>query len=277
MTEIKPLLEANSPTAVTSQSAQQAEFTIGNNKLRYFGKPDIMAKHSDLIKSNLEIYANSTSPYPLATFAIVLDKPMTILWRDMNEFSPLGSHQYTLSFLEWLHMYRLMAYFGMDLKKYPTVNMLKDFTESKEEEKKTISDVKNKETLIRILDSAFKDRLFYDRKLSNNLFKKLIKDYPDIAKQINYIPVYIDKKYATYADRKTVGNTEIFEKSNPEWLASRIINTTLYAKNIRSHRVSLIPLRWGPDKITFSTSTAVLGLNPGPPPKVTDMLNPIII
>lgn len=211
MTEIKPLLEANSPTP---QSSKNLEFIIGSNKLRYFGKPDVMAKHSDLIKDSLEIYANSTPPYPLATFAVVLQIPMTILWQDMNDMAWLGSQQYTLSLLEWLHMYRLMAYFGMDLKKYPTANMLNNFINSKEEEKKMVADTKNQETLIRIINDAFNTQVVPG---SDMLFQKLYKDYPDIATKINYVPVYVNDQYNTYAERKALEDKNNFSKSNPGW------------------------------------------------------------
>ena len=50
-----------------------------------------------------------------------------------------------------------------------------------------------------------------------SLFQKINKNYPDIAKEIKYIPVYVDEQYKTYAERKALSDEKAFIASNPRW------------------------------------------------------------
>lgn len=87
------------------------EFSLGSNKLQFYGQPFAMSKHSQLIKDSLKIFSSSKPPYPLLTAGIVLERPMAMLWLMMNDFSYNFNG---LTTLEMLHMYRVANYLILD-------------------------------------------------------------------------------------------------------------------------------------------------------------------
>lgn len=107
------------------------EFSIGSNKLSLYGQPFVMAKYSELIETNIPIYADSTPPFPLLTHGVVLERPMSVLWAMMNGYDLIitdavgtpreerlsDKHSLKakgLTITELLHMYRLANYFGLN-------------------------------------------------------------------------------------------------------------------------------------------------------------------
>jgi hypothetical protein len=245
-----------------------SQFLIGCNKMKLYGQLFTMSENSELIKTSLPALANSPQPYELASFATVLEKPMTLVWLEMNGLAQQGTSSPTsddemprfdrtkqLTLTEWLHMYRLMSYFGTRLESFNFGAIPLLFIESSSEElSNVLKDSKNVATFITLLNKAFGTVLSSEtqriggRKLDDLTFEKLLKEYPDIVKQLNYIPVYIDDKYDTFAERKAT--IENLEKSNSHFTKSG----DSFIRNLHLFQVRLTPTEWGPDKITFKST-----------------------
>lgn len=286
MTEIKSLSEANSASAETLNLDQASvdflnfphkekflsEFVIGSNKLKLYGCVPIMSKQSELIKTNAEIYGNSTQPFPLATFAKVLERPMTLIWLWLNGIIFSLSKLIPSSGLtpeEWLHMYRLMAYLGMDLDLFITYksSILKDFAQAdKSVRDKTLSDKKNVETMLRIINLYNVN----DKYRVNELLKALpiiTESYPDVASKINWIPIYINDKIVTYANRKVLEDISILERQLLSMGWRQQLNT------FSSGGGTLIIKSVGPDSIKLHyVYQEPKGLYLGPPPPPIETL-----
>jgi len=97
------------------------EFTIGNNKLKFYGLPLTMMQNSKLI----ETVISKNPPYELLTFGAVYEKPMTLLWIAINELiAPSQNDDFywlfevleagNLSLEEYLQLGRLINYFDLD-------------------------------------------------------------------------------------------------------------------------------------------------------------------
>jgi hypothetical protein len=238
---------------VEKNKSKLAHFTIGQNKLNFYGILDVMATHSELIKFSLDIYADSPQPYPLLTFGVVLERPMTLLWLELNGVPELRLDNHNLPIIEWLHMYRIMSYLGMDLKIYPVTNVLRNFIDSGEDEK---LDKKNQDTMVRILNSAFDSGIVHDAGLSMSLFQKINKNYPDIAKEIKYIPVYVNDKFVSYTSRKPVGKY-VFISHATKNLHFTDVGTGEYLSYFDDGHwsLSLTIDVWGPDSIKIKYTT----------------------
>ena len=86
MTEVKSLIEASIALQLDDKATDfltnpyrdkfMTEFIVGNNKLKFYGNPIIMAQNSELIKTSLPKFAESKAPYELATFGVVLERPL---------------------------------------------------------------------------------------------------------------------------------------------------------------------------------------------------------
>jgi len=226
LNEVKSLTETELPDLKLQQPAVDflnfphkekfmTEFVIGSNKLKFYGLVPIMTQFSELIKTNVEIFASSPQPHVLASFGSVLKRPMTLLWLEMNNLHEL-SQDHDLPLNEYLHMYRLMGYFGMDMMTFPVRKLSYSlWSSSQEEVKQALKSEKNEGTLIKIINSGFKTGILGNP--SDPLLEDLVTDYPELAKKIDYIPVFLNDKYATYADRKFLTSPDIFFKSNPGW------------------------------------------------------------
>lgn len=95
------------------------EFSIGSNKLRFYGQLFVMARTSELIKTGFSKFVESPAPHVLLTHGVVLLRPMTLLWLYYNNYKvDLGQ----LSMTELLHMYRLVGYFGFVDSPLPTIS-----------------------------------------------------------------------------------------------------------------------------------------------------------
>lgn len=88
------------------------EFSIGSNKLSFYGQPFVMSFNSELIHASLPTLASSKPPHVLLNFGVVLEKPMTLLWLYLNG---LGDQVWSgiLTTAEMLHLYRLCNYFDV--------------------------------------------------------------------------------------------------------------------------------------------------------------------
>lgn len=92
------------------------EFSVGSNKLQFYGQPLIMSKYCELIKTSLPALARSKPPHELLTMGVVLERPMTLLWLYLNGYEQYIIPDQPLSLTEALHLYRLCNYFGVNLK-----------------------------------------------------------------------------------------------------------------------------------------------------------------
>lgn len=243
-----------------------------------------MSENSELIKTSLPAFAGSPQPYELASFAIVLEKPMTLIWLEMNGYDdemPRFDRTKQLTLTEWLHMYRLMNYFGTRLESFNFEVIPLLFIESSSEElANVLKDNKNVTTLVTLLNKGFEKRTSSSVKMypkdhakkGNVLFEKLTKEYPDIAKQLAYIPVYVDDIIETYAERKAT--PEDLEKINTTWTKSG----RFFTRSFYPFKVILEPLEWGPDKIMFkSTINLTEATRPGAKMVITQLIGFIFI
>jgi len=291
------------------REAFMTEFLLGSNKLKFYGIVLIMSKYSELIKTSLANLAASKPPYELLTFGTVLERPMTLIWLYINDYEMFGLNPH-LTLGEFLHMYRLAAYFGIGTETLSRIMSptIAAFTRtSLEERNKTLEDAKNKDTLIRMLNQFFKvntgENWYQDwesllnedvKKLSaeretplnltelrrfaiTNLFLR-IDEHPDIAKSIDYIPVYVNKIYIpTFAERKALINPNSLGKLNPEWKAEPyVFDKTAFKKTVGPAAMTLVPDFWGPDNIVFTLTVTPADSPDVPRIMLRNPLNPIL-
>lgn len=241
-----------------------SNFIIGSNGLQLYGIVPVMAQHSPLIKSSLDNYANSQQPYPLLTFGVVLERPMTILWFYLNNVANLDRKWY-ISLEEWLHLYRLMDYFQMDLKAYPLDQMLIRYSaNSVEDNKKALSDEKNQVTFFKLVN---KDII--DGEWGNDYMAHFLQKFPsDMLKHLRFIPVYVNDVFKTYADRKFVEeyknrHNKRLGVSNQDWMwiddstggYFRLIGAADWIKKLYIEA-------WGPDDIRLKYVSEMYPNNP---------------
>lgn len=280
-------------------------FLVGRNKLNFYGYPLVMADNSELIKSSLDPLAASKPPYELVTNAIVLERPMTLMWLWMHGYGGNLMLNPGLKLDEFLHLYRLGNYFGIsDIKGFTNDIALlvaaSFYTTPKEDIQKIIADAKNRETLVRLINYFFANiskpsfdfllteaerlqrRIDISAGKSTTIINpqqvvlmKLYTEFPELAREINYIPVLINDKYATYAERKALANQDNFTKSNPRYSreVGKIDMSSGLMKYVESNEFTEVSYTgpssrlkletWGPDIIKFTQGAGFLAwLNP---------------
>jgi hypothetical protein len=111
-------------------------------------------------------------------------------------------------------MYRLINYLGgTGLTRFSPYKSyaLEDFTRAdKSARDKLLSDSKNVDTIVRIINLYNVN----DKHMLKPLLKALAiitESYSDVANKINWIPIYINDKIVTYANRKTT-DLSVLEK-----------------------------------------------------------------
>lgn len=265
-------------------------FIIGSNKLKFYGQMFAMSEHSKFFEDSISIFAESDPPYELFSYGVVLERPMTLLWLYMNDLKEDMSKM-DLSLTELLHMYRLCNYFGITFTReeqeneedYITNNILipslSKFIFDKDEE--AFKSELNQSTLIAMINEFFKNIIekgFASRKLLtdvqvenigaqisslrqrsikshvlSNIFNRL-KQYPEIGKAVNYIPVVLDDKSQTYAERKALDNKESLGKLNGDW---KMISDGVFegsGMGVYSEiDTDLKVVGWGPDVIELNS------------------------
>jgi len=269
MTEAKSLTESIGEMALDTDEIDfltnpyranfMTEFLIGSNKLQFYGYPLIMAKHSELIKTSLTKLVESKPPHSLLEFGVVLERPMTSIWLVINGYET-AIRRASLKLDEWFQTYRLTGYFGVDDVHSIVVSLIYAFLKEHDVEKlkESLKNEINRDTLIRAINTFLLSdvRMWYITNpagemvhIDNALFWLLTEDLPDIAKEINFIPIWIEDVYITYADRKIVDNPDLFLKYNG-------ISWKQEGKNFTHAGIGkFTPTVWGPDEIRFIRET----------------------
>lgn len=267
-----------------------SSFVIGNNPsktgslvtrgLKFYGLIPIMTQYSELIKSSLDVYASSQQPYPLLTFGTVLERPMTLVWLELNDFPEISRNE-DLNLEEWLHLYRLMGYFGMDTNGFNTARVVLNFLKnSSEDNKKVLSDEKNRDTFTKLLNKELSGG-YVGPLQAKQLFDKLTKDSSEISKELRFIPVYVNDKIITYADRKSDGKT--LGRVNWAWYGespgtfSRTSYDGLedYVLTVKQWESDVIKLEY---KLRSAGTTYVAGKPvQKKPPAIENILSPILL
>jgi len=318
LTEVEPSQELKLNEASSNflnnpfKQVFMTEFILGSNKLKLYGNPVFMAEHSQFMKTSLEKFAVSKPPHELLSFGLVLERPMNLLWLYMNGFDEFEDNP-QLSLTEFLHLYRLMNYFDIKVpNEFVSLVVRKFIVGSEEETRNTLKDAKNKDSFVRIVNSFISTELevFFGFLTGKQLaelevagrvesgtfepapirvdFQKVVlmkisRDYPEIAKSLNYIPVLVDEKYDTYAERKALLDKNNFIKSNPGWSLFYSFTGEIagFARTYYNNfwQVELFIVEWGPDliKIKSNVTQIVSSLNVfGPPPPRTMGFSPIL-
>lgn len=294
------------------------EFLIGSNKIKLYGNPIVMAERSELMKASLPKL--SQPPYQFAEFGKILERPMTLLWLYMNGYGEFSAkNQLTLE--EALHLFRLFGYFDVKTTDmFYALMVLFFLATSDEEAHKTLANERNKESLIRIVNYTFKTIMLeaaeIDKKImlmakgqfgsflddeklqeiqqqtkvgkpipGENIMMKIYNNFPEVAKRLDYIPVFINNKYRTYASRKVISDETSRHNisGNNSWTTSlRDVFTRIVYNGF--WRQTLMVENWGPNDIRFRYELShavpqVAGGPPllGPPPPLEEgLLSPII-
>lgn len=233
------------------------EFLIGSNKLKFYGYPLIMAKHSKFIESAIPILAANKPPYELFNFGQALEAPVTLIWLELNGFKTFERISETSTFVslrEWLQAYRLVGYLGIDNDNAILVDAFYHFwgdlvNDELDEIKEVLENKTDRDTIVKIINRWLHNGNSYD---GRELFISLQKHFPDLLKELNYIPVKIGNLYANYANRAVINDPELFFKHNPG-LVKQGDKFIFTAKG--GQIIEFTIDRWGSDDINFNYSS----------------------
>jgi len=176
------------------------EFTIGHNKLKFYGLPLSMRKHSELIKTIL----TKDPPYFLATHGTIYEKTMTLLWIEMNDVAPADSYLSqvlgagNLNLEEYLQIGRLINYFDIQQSGFTNLylqNLSTMLDMSTAEDKKVIE--VRKAQLVEMINTIIE---IYEGSITKvivgSLFNSLLNKAPELIDELKVIPIYDqDNKY----------------------------------------------------------------------------------
>ena len=220
------------------RSVFMTEFLIGRNKVQLYGYPLIMAERSELIKTSLSKFAFSKPPYELLTFGIVFERPITSLWLYLNT----GNTKIAGDLAELLQLYRLADYFGIEkiggFSYYGKLSRMitEKFATISDEDVPTISQEINQDTLVKVLNEEYKNDNFntvaqktfnesglgtyhgneYEYRFLPKIHEQSLmvarEKFPEIAKRLNYVPVFYNGMYYTMVDRKTLSDRKILDE-----------------------------------------------------------------
>ena len=212
----------------------------------------------------------------------------------MNELGNFG-YRTQLNLAEILHFYRLLGYFGMEINNETIAAALVVLVRTPlDEAKKVLTDKRNEDTLIRLVNYLFDKTLpndimeevsmmiqQYNKEkpqyidYSKTILMRLHDNFPEIAKKVNYIPVLINDTYATYAERKAITDSEMFIRNNKSWQMS---STGALTRKINDYYNDTLTTEvWGPDIIKFKyTISSSAGVAAPTSLKIDMLINPII-
>lgn len=251
------VLDEDSQEFLTSpfRAKFMTQFLLGSNKLEFYGQLFTMAKYSKFFKENISTFGTDNPPYSLLTNGAVLERPMTLLWLEINGYPNQASPNLaSLSMTELLHMYRLCGYFFVIEEVYIDQIMIQSIIRfirgDKDDVKEALKISVNQGTLITMLNTLFKNlidlsldpqelrnftqvfltkeqleedksnwRNFVEERLkvvTANIFNRLA-EYPEISKSLNYIPVYARDTLVTFAERKALANPNSLGSGNEEY------------------------------------------------------------
>lgn len=94
------------------------EFKIGKLGITLYGSPMEMSFRSDLIKGLLGPMSESKAPYIVGEVVDMMRNPLVIVWLYMNRggtSSGMRPKVDKLSFDEWVNMFEIMSYFGIEV------------------------------------------------------------------------------------------------------------------------------------------------------------------
>lgn len=187
------------------------EFTIGHNKLKFYGAPLIMMQYSELIKTVI----SKDPPYVLATHGVIYEKPMTLLWIGMNDILPPDRYLFQvlkegyLNLEEYLQLGRLFNYF--DIKPSRFTELYLDSLDAMLEMSTSEDEKVIKTHKAQILKMAQQIIKIYDQGPANIrvgfLFNALLSKAPEVIDELKVLPMYDEnKKYVglTSANNITV-------------------------------------------------------------------------
>lgn len=169
------------------------EFTIGANKLKFYGLPLTMLKYSELIKTVI----TKDGPYFLVTHGTVYEKPMTVIWIYLNDVIESNYFDWLYDILnypnlnldEYLQLGRLINYFDIRqrsfIKAYETrVGAALEFSTT--EDKKVFQT--HKVQLGKIIGNAIDKYLEYDT--IKIIFDEIMKKAPELIDELKILPIY---------------------------------------------------------------------------------------
>lgn len=274
MTEIKSLTEEEIATKLDLtdeekefltdpyRSSFMTEFLIGSNKLKFYGYPLIMAKHSEFIKTSIPTLASSKPPYELFNFGQVYELSITLIWLELNEFNTFqrvseGSKSITLK--EWLQAYRLVGYLGINNDNdilvgtfYHFFNLLVD--NELNEIKETLENKTDRSTIIKIINRWLHNQNYNE---GERIFVKLQEHFPNLLTELNYIPVKINNIYVNYANKAVIDNPDLFLKyQQHSWVKEGDEFVYSIGFNIFKFTIN----RWGPNDINFNYTSPTNGV-----------------
>lgn len=239
MTEIKQIRnsvtifseEANTFLNDKNSHRFLTQFTIGTNKLIFYGSPAHMRIASNLIGSYIQALAESNPPYELITFMEVMERPFTIIWLNLNGFDV--EHLFTrLNLDEYLQMFDIITYFDCthDDLLVKWVQYLNDYI--KPESKDVI--IINAQGLIEKINKL--SPIIEFRPILINIIDNLYKmDISQVLDKLNYVLVIgaisgISYSPVDIVDRKVISDMEKLDKTLGELKFKRIPDSTYYTR-----------------------------------------------
>jgi hypothetical protein len=275
MTELKSLSEPEGKPALVDEAAIflnpgvekrfMSRFEIGSNKMTLYGMPLIMAKHSELIKTQLAIYAGSEEPYPLLTHGVILENAVIPLWLHMNgktfSYNDLETMVNALSVTEMFQLYRLLGYFGVyddNFSSHIRTSLRNKIWMSSEKDKKEIED--NKDTVIKFFNSLLSSSPIY---YGGNWYADMNEKFPAIMKELNVIPIIIINSETPKGYTIALSKKEVLENKDLFTEIMKPRNLLLNSDGSYSNPSGRAYLRyyitkWGPDKIILTEQTLLL-------------------
>jgi hypothetical protein len=227
---------------------------IGSNKITLYGMPLLMARYSELIKTQLTIYANSPEPYPLLTHGVILERPILEVWFYINDVMQDWRHvnglKDNLSLTEMFQLYRLFGYFGIDTSVFNRIATViingigSRIANYEEKDRKAIGE--NKDTIVKLVNGL------WEQGVGSSTMQSLINNLPDVLDRLNVIPLLkIERKdparpvvYFTLK-RNILNDKKDFEKEMKQ-RGYRIVGDDIY-EDLYGVLYQLV--RFGPDKI----------------------------